>query len=166
MDAKLTRRKFMQAGALVTAEVVAEVVVGDVSNAATPHKKIASLSEPIPGSGISFLYPDSQPALLLDVGKQVPGGVGPQQSIVAFSTLCQHMGCPVALDEAEQKLVCPCHNSIYDPARQGMAIAGPAIEGLPMITLKVENGGIYALGLSPVKGISSGLVYGLACDKI
>ncbi len=165
MDTKLTRRKFMQTGAVVTAEAVAEVVAGDMSKAATPHKKIASLSEIKAWSGVAFLYPESQPAMLVDVGKQVPGGVGPQRSIVAFSTLCQHMGCPVALDAADQKFVCPCHNSIYDPAREGMAIAGPAIEGLPMIALKVENNEIYAVGMTPVKGISSGLVYGLACDK-
>lgn len=162
MYTKLSRRKFIHAGALVAAEAVAG---GEVAKAAAPHKKIASLSEVKPWSGISFLYPDSQPAMLLDVGKEVPGGVGSQRSIVAFSTLCQHMGCPVALDQKERKLVCPCHNSIYDPTRQGMAIAGPAIEGLPMIALKVENGGVYALGINPVTGISSGLVYGLACDK-
>ena len=156
---KVSRRRLVQAGAVATAGVL-----GGAAGAATLTTKIIALSEVKPGTPVSFLYPQPQPAILLDAGKPVPGGVGPGRSIVAYSGLCQHMGCPVTLEPASKHFVCLCHNSVYDPVRQGMAIDGPTPEGLPMITLKIENGVIYAVGISPVPGVSSGLVYGLACD--
>lgn len=165
MDGKTTRRRFIRTGATATAGILGVAAVDSrLASAAAPATKVASLAAIKPWAGVSFLYPDSQAAMLLELGKAAPGGVGPGRSIVAYSTLCQHMGCPVVLDQASKLLVCPCHNSTYDPARQGRALAGPAIEGLPMITLKVENGAVYAVGVAPVRGVSSGLVYGLACD--
>ncbi len=164
MASKVTRRKFIQTGAVATAVALGEVVIGGVAEATAQPKKVAVLAKVKPWTSVAFNYPEDQPAVLLDVGKPVTRGVGPGKSIVAFSSLCQHMGCPVTLDQASKSLVCPCHISMYDPARQGMAFAGPAPEGLPLITLKVEDGNIYATGISPVPGISSGLVYGLACD--
>lgn len=165
MDGTTTRRGFIRAGATATAGVLGAAAVDSrLASAAAPVTKITTLAAIKPGAGISFVYPDSQAAMLLDLGKPVPGGVGPGRSIVAYSTLCQHMGCEVMLDQTSKLLVCPCHNSTYDPARQGRTIAGPATEGLPMITLKVEGGAVYAVGVAPVRGVSSGLVYGLACD--
>ncbi len=169
MAEKVTRRKFIiQGGAAATLGalgVLGGVGIGGIAEAATPSKKVAALAKVKPWTSVAFTYPKDQLAVLLDVGKPVVGGVGPSQSIVAFSALCQHMGCPVTLNQASKSLVCPCHTSMYDPARQGIAFSGPSPEGLPQIALKVEDGNIYATGISPVPGISSGLVYGMACDN-
>ena len=65
--------------------------------------------------------------MLVDIGQQVPEGVGPKKSIVAYSTLCQHMGCPVVYQPALREFVCPCHQSRYDPERLGSIIQGVAM---------------------------------------
>ena len=45
---------------------------------------------------------------------------GPKRSIVAFSILCQHMGCPVDYRRGAREFVCPCHQTRYDPERLGV----------------------------------------------
>jgi cytochrome b6-f complex iron-sulfur subunit len=56
--------------------------------------------------------------------------------VVAFSAVCTHMGCTVV--PAGQKLLCPCHNSTFDPTT-GAVTAGPAPTGLPAVTVKVDG---------------------------
>ena len=156
MSDKVTRRKFIQNGGAVA---LGTLMAGSVAEAdAVPSKKIIALADVKPWTPVSFGFPENEPAVLLDVGKSVPGGVGPKRSIVAFSALCQHMGCPVSFEEKSKSLKCPCHASMFDPAREGMAFEGPATRGLPTISLKIEDGNIYTAG------ISSGLVYGRACN--
>ena len=80
--------------------------------------------------------------------------MGPGRSIVAYSALCQHMGCTVAYDAAKEELVCPCHQTRYDPAMSGMIVLGQAELPLPRVTLEVDSeGNIWATGVT-------GLIYG------
>ena len=153
----VTRRKFLQVGGAATLGVVA---LAPNAQAAVPRKKLAAVAEIKPWQPVTFGYPDGESAVLLDVGKRVPGGVGPNGSIVAFSALCQHMGCPVAFDAKTKALKCPCHASMFDPARDGMAFEGPATRGLPRVALHVDDSGdIYATG------VATGLVYGRSCNR-
>jgi arsenite oxidase small subunit len=122
-------------------------------------KPVVALREVQPWKPIPFTYPEDEPAVLLDVGKEVEQGVGPRRSILAFSALCQHMGCPVNLDERRRVLVCPCHASRFDPLLRGAAVAGPATMGLPRIALDVRDGTIWAVG------VAEGLVYGRASNE-
>jgi len=47
--------------------------------------------------------------------------------IIAFSKICSHMGCAVALYEQQTKhLLCPCHQSTFDVTRAAKVIFGPA----------------------------------------
>ena len=47
-----------------------------------------------------------------------------QEKVWAVSRRCTHLGCTLAYDEAAKRLVCPCHNSQFDPT--GKRLAGPA----------------------------------------
>ena len=69
----------------------------------------------------------------------MPTGVGPNWSIVAFSTLCQHMGCAVTYQRERRELVCPCHQSRYDPERLASIIQGVATRALPRVLLEVRE---------------------------
>jgi len=121
------------------------------------RKKVAELNKLKPLKPITFNYPDEEsPAILIDMGEPAYMGVGPRRSIVAFSSLCQHMGCPVQFDSKERLLVCPCHLSMFDPARGGVCIEGPAISRLPIVALEISGNDIFAVG------IAQGVVYGRA----
>ena len=55
---------------------------------------IANLSDLEVGVPISFNYPlEETPNILVKLGVQAKGGVGPDSDIVAFSQVCQHLGC-------------------------------------------------------------------------
>jgi Rieske Fe-S protein len=38
---------------------------------------------------------------------------------VAYEAACTHGGCEVAYQLESRKLGCPCHGSVFDPARDG-----------------------------------------------
>jgi ubiquinol-cytochrome c reductase iron-sulfur subunit len=72
-----------------------------------------------------------------------PGG------ILAFSKICTHAGCAIALYrkptfpvlEPHEALVCPCHYSTFDPFTGGTVIYGPAGRPLPQLPLEIDTGG-------------------------
>jgi len=64
----------------------------------------------------------------------------PQEgTVVAYSAVCTHQGCIVALDAATVQLVCPCHESVFDLAT-GENLSGPAPRPLPVIAVEVADG--------------------------
>jgi ubiquinol-cytochrome c reductase iron-sulfur subunit len=72
-----------------------------------------------------------------------PGG------ILAFSKICTHAGCAVALYrkptfpavEPNEALICPCHYSTFDPFTGGTVTYGPAGRPLPQLPLFVDRVG-------------------------
>jgi ubiquinol-cytochrome c reductase iron-sulfur subunit len=69
--------------------------------------------------------------------------------IVAYSKICTHAGCAIAMYEAptfasgepRAALVCPCHYSTFDPATGGTVTFGPAGRPLPMLPLEIDRKG-------------------------
>jgi ubiquinol-cytochrome c reductase iron-sulfur subunit len=69
--------------------------------------------------------------------------------IVAYSKICTHAGCAIALyrtptfapTQPRPALVCPCHYSTFDPADAGKVIFGPAGRALPQLPLFVDRKG-------------------------
>lgn len=74
-----------------------------------------------------------------------------QESLVAYSKICTHAGCPVALfRERESSLFCPCHQSTFDVQRGCIPIFGPAARPLPQLPFGVDaDGALIALGDFP-----------------
>jgi ubiquinol-cytochrome c reductase iron-sulfur subunit len=72
-----------------------------------------------------------------------PGG------ILAYSKICTHAGCAVALYrkptfpvlEPHDALVCPCHYSTFDPFTGGTVTYGPAGRPLPQLPLMIDSAG-------------------------
>lgn len=149
------RRQVLVGAALgVAAAGTAGAVVAARRPPGYPRTQVASLSELGPGSSANFEYPlAGQKSMLFNFGERVPGGVGPNRSIVAFSVLCQHLGCALNWVADQRYLVCPCHQSKYDPAREGAVVIGVAQRSLPRIQLEVSGGSVYAVGLD-------GLIFG------
>ncbi|MCU1582293.1 MAG: ubiquinol-cytochrome c reductase iron-sulfur subunit [Microbacteriaceae bacterium] len=62
--------------------------------------------------------------------------------IVAYSKICTHVGCPVALYEQQtHHLLCPCHQSTFDVTNQCAVIFGPAKRPLPQLPITVDSEG-------------------------
>jgi len=163
MNSAPSRRTFFKvagataAGATLVRPNSAEAAQADAGRATLPYPSKAvgmanalKLNEPL-----SFSYPDdSSPCAMVKMGRRVPGGVGPDGDIVAFSILCTHMGCPVMYDGTARSFKCPCHFSQFDPELGGQMICGQATENLPQVALTMaSDGAITASGVN-------GLIYG------
>ncbi|MFI2751886.1 Rieske 2Fe-2S domain-containing protein [Cellulomonas sp. P22] len=62
--------------------------------------------------------------------------------IVAYSKICTHVGCPVALYEQQtHHLLCPCHQSTFDVADGAKVVFGPAKRPLPQLPIEVDDDG-------------------------
>jgi ubiquinol-cytochrome c reductase iron-sulfur subunit len=70
--------------------------------------------------------------------------------IVAYSKICTHVGCPVALYEQQtHHLLCPCHQSQFDVSEGAKVIFGPASRPLPQLPITVDSEG-YLVAKSDV----------------
>jgi ubiquinol-cytochrome c reductase iron-sulfur subunit len=62
--------------------------------------------------------------------------------IVAYSKVCTHVGCPVALYEQQtHHLLCPCHQSTFDVSDGAKVVFGPAKRALPQLPITVDDEG-------------------------
>lgn len=63
---------------------------------------------------------------------------GLEAAVIALSTRCNHLGCPVRYTEAAGKFICPCHGGVYD--FRGLREGGPPVRPLDRFYTRVENG--------------------------
>jgi ubiquinol-cytochrome c reductase iron-sulfur subunit len=76
------------------------------------------------------------------------------EGIVAYSKICTHAGCAIALYRAPKfadveprpALVCPCHYSTFDPGSGGGVTFGPAGRSLPQLPLAIDGDGFLRAG--------------------
>jgi ubiquinol-cytochrome c reductase iron-sulfur subunit len=63
-------------------------------------------------------------------------------NIVAYSKICTHIGCPVALyEQTTHHILCPCHQSTFDASTGATVIFGPAARPLPQLPMTVNTDG-------------------------
>lgn len=176
----MTRRQFLIRSALiggtglivggVGGEILARILPGGQTQMLTtyPHVAVAHFSDLQVGKPLVFDYPlQGQSTYLLRLGKAAVDGVGPDEDVIAFSTTCVHMGCPLAgrYQHTHQILgPCPCHLSTYDLSLGGMPVTGAATENLPQIELHIDQSGtIFATGVwGVIYGFESNLQPGTA----
>jgi arsenite oxidase small subunit len=104
----------------------------------SPAKPVARLDEVPVGGVVTFGYPDSHdPCLLVRTG---------EQTVVAYSQKCTHLGCPVTLDGEKKQFFCPCHLGWFDVAT-GRVLAGPPRRPLPRVLIENRQGVLYAVGV-------------------
>jgi arsenite oxidase small subunit len=150
------RRQFLRGGALATAGAATAAVLPGTADAKPPSARVeypsnrlANVSQLKPNARLDITYPDKEsPGVLIKLGTRVPGGVGPDGDIVAFSTMCPHKGFPLAYAAADKTLSCPGHYSRFDCEKGGLQIMGQATQNLPQFALRVAaNGDIFAEGV-------------------
>lgn len=135
------------------------------SNSSFPRVKVANIAGLTPNTPTVFNYPlDDEPNVLVKLGQAAVGGVGPNGDIVAFSVVCQHLGCVVGFQAPGESPACNssfkpagpvgyccCHGSTYDFADGAKVIGGPAPRPQPQVHLEYDSatGDIYAIGMGP-----------------
>lgn len=161
----VSRRNFLIAGGVTTTVMVtlnpgtpfAEQVPATVTT--YPRKFVAKLSELKQDTPVDFSYPDEgafSDNMIVKLGVEAGGGLGPDKDVVAFNYACTHQGGPLQDSyKADTKSLgaCPLHLSTYDLTRHGILISGQAYQSLPQILLELEGDDIYATGVF-------GLIYG------
>lgn len=158
----ISRRNFLiLGGSAVT--VLATYGIGahaqELVSTSYVRKTIAKLSDLTPGKAIPFTYPtDDIENLLMWLDEEAGGGVGEGRNVVAFNTVCPHLGGVMGEAEfvAKHSVLgpCPLHLSTFDLTKHGMVVSGHAVESLPQIVLEIEDGDdIVATGVM-------GLFYG------
>ncbi|MEO6571520.1 MAG: Rieske 2Fe-2S domain-containing protein [Ilumatobacteraceae bacterium] len=67
---------------------------------------------------------------------------------VAYSKICTHAGCSVGLfgiddraPDVVRELVCPCHQSAFDPTDAAQPLGGPAPRPLPQLPIEIDGEG-------------------------
>jgi ubiquinol-cytochrome c reductase iron-sulfur subunit len=71
-----------------------------------------------------------------------PSGGLTGADLVAYSLLCTHAGCPVALyEQTTGRMLCPCHQSAFNLLAGAKPIAGPAARPLPGLPIEVDAEG-------------------------
>ncbi len=166
LDSCISRRAFLVgSGAAVVSTVFLTSIPGMEGKAVAarvtryPKKKIYKLSKLKTGKPVEFDYPDdgkNTKSILVRLGAPAGGGIGKSADVVAYNSLCTHMGGGLARTyKARDYAVgpCPLHQSTFDLTRHGMIIGGHATESLPQVLLELEGDDIYAVGMI-------GLIYG------
>lgn len=95
---------------------------------------------------VATVYPegDTGDYRAMAVIVRLPDGVGKNTTngLIAYSKACTHTGCPVALYRAaDHRLICPCHQSVFDAADGAKVLDGPADRPLPQLPLELSSDG-------------------------
>lgn len=161
----LNRRSFLLTSGVATATVMVTMHTADglaqvpALVATYPRKLIGKLSELKPDEPLDFAYPDDNTyseSMLVRLGREAGGGIGPDKDVVAFNYNCTHQGGPLqGTYQASDKALgpCPLHLTTFDLTRHGMFISGQAYQSLPQVLLELDGDDIYAVGMF-------GLIYG------
>jgi nitrite reductase/ring-hydroxylating ferredoxin subunit len=102
-----------------------------------PAMRVAAVADVPEGTSLNFRYPEGDyPAILI----HLPGG-----QFVAYEQRCTHLLCPVLYEGDRQRIFCPCHEGVFNPAT-GERLAGPPPRPLNKIALEVRGQEIWAVG--------------------
>jgi Rieske Fe-S protein len=145
-EEEVTRREFTRylvlgAGAMAAGNVGLAAWAQLRSINAGEPRPIVALDDVAVGETHLFRYPaDNDPAILLRVD---------EQTVVAFSQKCTHLGCVVYYETDADRWHCPCHEGNFE-ATTGEVISGPPTRPLGRIDVEVRGDGrVWALGAEP-----------------
>jgi cytochrome b6-f complex iron-sulfur subunit len=72
---------------------------------------------------------------------------GPNIAEYGVRLICPHRGCTVNWQAEQNRFVCPCHGSQFDP--QGRVAKGPAQKALPILTVVAKQNQIRLVDAVP-----------------
>lgn len=141
----VTRREFVRylvlaSGAFAASTVAIAALTSLRSVNEGEPRPIVSTDQLRRADSYLFRYPsEDDPAILV----RLPDG-----ELHAFSQKCTHLGCVVTYQPDEDRLFCPCHDGVFDPAT-GVVLEGPPPRPLGRIDIDIRDGVVWALGAQP-----------------
>jgi menaquinol-cytochrome c reductase iron-sulfur subunit len=97
--------------------------------------RVITLTEGIGDVGKSTVYMRRRNPELDNEGPAPPET---DAQVVAISSRCMHLGCPVRWTSAAQRFICPCHGGVYD--FRGKVSGGPPVRPLDHFYTRMRNG--------------------------
>lgn len=158
----MSRRDFLFASGVTTVTMVSAspgMAKVPAMVATYSRKLVAKLSQLKTDKPIDFSYPDDgaySESMIVKLGVEAGGGIGPNKDIVAFNYTCTHQGGEMTgsyKGDTKSLGACPLHLSTYDLTRHGILISGQAYQSLPQVLLEIQGDNIYAVAIF-------GLIYG------
>jgi Rieske Fe-S protein len=64
--------------------------------------------------------------------------------IIAISSRCMHVGCPVRWTSAAERFICPCHGGVYNV--RGIVTGGPPVRPLDRFYTRITSDGLVQIG--------------------
>ena len=141
-DDHVARREFIKflvltSGAFAAGQCWVAVASSLRDKGPFPRTMITTVAELEAKRVVEFRYPDEhEPCLALCLG---PG------RYAAYGQKCSHLACAVVPHLDKGELHCPCHNGYFEAAG-GRPVAGPPRRPLPLVTLEVQDGVVFATG--------------------
>jgi thiosulfate dehydrogenase [quinone] large subunit len=141
VDVALDRRGAMRFGALGISSIAAMLLGRYVFTpapagskaiffgGATLANQIIKLTDLPVGNTHEFVTPDGGPAILFRT----------KNGVFAYTEICTHQGCTVSYSAANKSLLCPCHQSAFDPFKGAAVLSGPAPAPLPPIKVAISG---------------------------
>lgn len=154
----VNRREFLLTSGATVSVVMLSGCAGVAANTPAmvstyPRKLVAKLSELKQDEPVDFTYPDEgafAESIIVKMGTEGGGGIGPDRDVVAFNNTCTHQGGPLSgtyKGDTKSLGACPLHLSTYDLTRHGILISGQAYQSLPQVLLELDGDNIYAVGV-------------------
>jgi Rieske Fe-S protein len=86
---------------------------------------------------------------LVYIRKRIPGlDTEPEDQfnqIIALSSRCAHVGCPVRWTAAAERFICPCHGGVYNV--RGIVTGGPPVRPLDRFYTRIDpKSGLVQIG--------------------
>ncbi len=144
-DDQVSRRELLRFAVMASGALFAATAGVAVLNYLKPlqtrrQQAIIEAASVPPGGVYYFQYPTAEdPAILLHLS---------DGNFVAYSGKCTHLSCAVYHDQESQKLLCPCHEGVFDP-QTGAPLAGPPQRSLPKIQVRQDGTTLYAVEEGP-----------------
>jgi len=151
----MNRRNFLILGGsavTVLATFGEGAIAQQLVTSAYDRKVIGKVSELQPGVAVGFTYPtDDIHNVLVMLNEEAGAGVGEGRNIVAFNSICPHMGgfMDASTFKPQHSVLgpCPLHLSTFDLTKHGMVVSGHATASLPQIALELDGDDIVAIGV-------------------
>jgi cytochrome b6-f complex iron-sulfur subunit len=130
----MTRRKFLNlASAVLGSTAIVSFAYPFIRSLLPPTwqtklKKMTVKKEDVPAGKTKEIIVNNTPVIIINRS---------EKGYIALSRVCTHLGCLVEYDNANKRLVCPCHAGIYD--LEGNVVSGLPPKPLTEFPLKLEG---------------------------